>query len=199
MARFSFNGNLAANYQCQTCFESILAPLTFGLYFDAKDKADLPLHSERVEEVRRVKEWMSTNSCEQKLRKRKRTPLTVPRKHSLRRGGVKTTPSAQDHGTDPKIRSKKLVLLFLCFMNEKNHDTKICASCKQILILHRIMPECECENRMTSKATLPSYTHCGYVVWSLNAYMLQCFMLSIVSASVTVAISCQITQCIICI
>ena len=94
MASFSLTGNLAANYQCQTCFESILAPLTFGLYFDAKDKADLPLHSERVEEVRRVKEWMSTNSCEQKLRKRKRTPLTVPRKHSLRRGGVKTTPSA---------------------------------------------------------------------------------------------------------
>ena len=33
--------NLAANYQCQTCFESILAPLTFGLYFDAQGQSRL--------------------------------------------------------------------------------------------------------------------------------------------------------------
>ena len=66
----------------------------FALYPSAKDKADLPLHSEWVEDVSRLGQWMLKNPSEKGARKRKRTPLTVPRKHSLRREGVKTTPPA---------------------------------------------------------------------------------------------------------
>lgn len=76
----------------KACFESVLDYLGFCL--GAKDKADLPLHSERVEDVSRLGQWMLKNPSEKGARKRKRTPLTVPRKHSLRREGVKTTPPA---------------------------------------------------------------------------------------------------------
>ena len=57
----------------------------FALYPSAKDKAHLPLHSERVEDVSRLGQWMLKNPSEKGARKRKRTPLTVPRKQSAPR------------------------------------------------------------------------------------------------------------------
>ena len=57
-----------------------------------KDKACLPVQCERDLEVARVKQW-TLKMTPKKLdkRKRKRTPLSVQRKHSMRTGGVKAT------------------------------------------------------------------------------------------------------------
>ena len=55
------------------------------------NKAKLPLHSARRDEVQAVKDWRSATTCKPKtVRKRaKRTVFTLARRHRLRRGGVK--------------------------------------------------------------------------------------------------------------
>ena len=54
-----------------------------------EEKCHVPLHQERQTECQRVRKWTLKHSEPRVPRRRKRTPLTVPRRHSLRSGGVK--------------------------------------------------------------------------------------------------------------
>ena len=56
----------------------------------SKEKCQVPLHQERLTESLRVRQWtLKRPQLPRQKHTKKRTPLTVPRKHSVRRGGVK--------------------------------------------------------------------------------------------------------------